>query len=149
LGIDSNIIKSTYLYQLLNPNVEILSKTKKGIYTETQFIKDYGIYPKQWVNYLSLVGTHNGLPEIRGIGEKTALKYIKNSAEWIRVYQENKELINKFTKLIQLPLEYIELPYTVYSCDTRTVFKYLIQDYGIHIEPYMNNALDFLAMEGI
>jgi 5'-3' exonuclease len=71
------------LLQLLNPSNRIWL-TKKGFteyhhYTKDIFEKEYGITPDQFIDVKALMGdSSDGYPGVKGIGEKTALKLIKN-----------------------------------------------------------------------
>lgn len=71
------------LLQLLNQNNNIWL-TKKGFseyhqYTTDIFESEYGITPAQFIDVKALMGdTSDGYPGVKGIGEKTALKLIKN-----------------------------------------------------------------------
>lgn len=71
------------LLQLLNPTTTI-AFTKKGyseydVYTETRFVEEYGIAPKQFAEVKAFMGdTSDGYPGVKGIGPKTALQLIQN-----------------------------------------------------------------------
>ena len=71
------------LLQLLNPSTTI-AFTKKGyseydVYTETRFVDEYGIAPKQFAEVKAFMGdTSDGYPGVKGIGPKTALQLIQN-----------------------------------------------------------------------
>ena len=70
------------LLQLVNGNIKVCL-TKKGIteleeYTEDNFFEKMGFLPSQVPDYKGLVGdSSDNLPGIKGIGEKTALKLLK------------------------------------------------------------------------
>ena len=71
------------LLQLLNPSTTI-AFTKKGyseydVYTESRFIEEYGIAPKQFAEVKAFMGdSSDGYPGVKGIGPKTALQLIQN-----------------------------------------------------------------------
>lgn len=71
------------LLQLLNPSTTI-AFTKKGyteydVYTESRFVEEYGISPKQFAEVKAFMGdTSDGYPGVKGIGPKTALQLIQN-----------------------------------------------------------------------
>ncbi|MEK4627469.1 5'-3' exonuclease [Solibacillus sp. FSL R7-0682] len=71
------------LLQLLNPSTTI-AFTKKGyseydVYTESRFVDEYGITPKQFAEVKAFMGdTSDGYPGVKGIGPKTALQLIQN-----------------------------------------------------------------------
>ncbi|MBM7577386.1 5'-3' exonuclease [Jeotgalibacillus terrae] len=70
------------LLQLLSPNVD-LWLVKKGFgtyetYTLDRFVSEYEITPRQFIDVKGLMGdTSDGYPGVKGIGEKTAFKLIK------------------------------------------------------------------------
>ncbi|MEW9501853.1 5'-3' exonuclease [Jeotgalibacillus marinus] len=70
------------LLQLLTKNVEIwLVKKGYGTYerfNEIRFVEEYGITPNQFIDVKGLMGDpSDGYPGVKGIGEKTAFKLIK------------------------------------------------------------------------
>lgn len=71
------------LLQLLNPSTTI-AFTKKGyteydVYTESRFIEEYGILPKQFAEVKAFMGdSSDGYPGVKGIGPKTALQLIQS-----------------------------------------------------------------------
>ena len=67
-------------FQLINENVVVrLSSTKDSkYYDEDEILKKYGVLPKSLIEVKALMGdASDNIPGIRGIGEKTALKLIK------------------------------------------------------------------------
>ncbi|GIN85728.1 5'-3' exonuclease [Heyndrickxia sporothermodurans] len=70
------------LLQLLDDNIEVRI-LQKGFgnyktYTEALFVEELGITPKQFIDVKALMGdTSDGYPGVRGIGEKTAIKLMK------------------------------------------------------------------------
>ncbi|MFB1080872.1 5'-3' exonuclease H3TH domain-containing protein [Jeotgalibacillus sp. JSM ZJ347] len=70
------------LLQLLRPNVDVWL-VKKGFgsydtYNLERFHKEYEITPRQFIDVKGLMGdTSDGYPGVKGIGEKTAFKLIK------------------------------------------------------------------------
>jgi 5'-3' exonuclease len=113
---DLKVIISTDedLYQLLvDPNVILFTGTKNNYKQVTQqsFIEKYGITPDKWVTVKSLAGcTSDTIKGIEGIGEKTAIAYLKNetSVTINNKIEEHVELINRNLKLIELPYNTME-----------------------------------------
>ena len=87
------------ILQCINPNVEVWL-TKKGFniynrYTLERFLEDYGITPKQFIDVKAFMGdTADGYPGVKGIGEKTALKLIKE-------HQSVEGVLSNISKLTQ------------------------------------------------
>lgn len=133
-----NIITSDKdMLQLVNENVHVW-RVEKGVtdlkkYTPSEVLEKFGVNPQQIKEYLALVGdVSDNIPGVPGIGEKTAVKIlkefgsveeaIKNSAklpEKIRdnllSYFEDYELSKKLVELnttIEIKIELRELLYT-------------------------------------
>ncbi len=68
------------LFQLLGPRTIIWNPTKSVAITESSFSKDYGVTPTQWVDVKAIAGcSSDDVPGIRGIGEKTACKFLNGT----------------------------------------------------------------------
>ena len=97
----------TDLNQLfVHDNVRIWKKIGKGkqLYSPKDFVEQFQFEPEWWCFYTALVGTHNGVPGIKGIGAKTALKIIQSP-------DKTEEIIDKYEKELGEKLNLIELPY--------------------------------------
>ncbi|WP_158735916.1 5'-3' exonuclease H3TH domain-containing protein [Alteribacillus sp. YIM 98480] len=87
------------LLQLLQPNVTVLL-LKKGYgnyaeYNATSFTEEKGITPSQMVDVKALMGdTSDNYPGVHGIGEKTALKLLKQH-QTIEGILENLDALTK------------------------------------------------------
>ena len=78
------------LLQLISSDVDIkLLKTKDYIrYNEKTFFDDYGIEPKRIVDLKALMGdSSDNIPGVKGIGEKTALKLLKEYKTLDGIYE--------------------------------------------------------------
>ena len=66
------------LFQLLHDKVSIYNPREKKIYTKEDFMNEKGIHPDYWA-WVKAVGGCNSdnVKGIAGVGEKTAIKYIK------------------------------------------------------------------------
>jgi DNA polymerase-1 len=98
------------MYQLLSPDVR-MQKGKK-IYTDKDFVKEYGIFPSDWACVKALAGCKSDeVPGIRGVGEATAIKYLNDElTPNLKTYQnircpEGKEIYNRNVKLVSLPFK--------------------------------------------
>ena len=98
------------LYQLLRKNVYLYNPTTKATHTHETFVKTWGIKPKRWPKVKAMAGCKtDDVIGIKGIGEKTAAKYllgqIKEGSLAQQVIEENTDLIAHNLKLVKLPLE--------------------------------------------
>ena len=68
--------------QLADDNIKVVinkkGMTEKEIYDKDRMLSDYGVTPKQFIDVKGLMGdSSDNIPGVPGIGEKTALKLIK------------------------------------------------------------------------
>lgn len=142
LGISEiNVVTSDKdLLQLVNENISVW-RIEKGVtdikkYTVRDVYERYGVYPYQIVDYLALVGdASDNIPGVPGIGEKTAVKILRDFGsvenalknqnklpdkirERLLSYSEDYELSRKLVELnceIELPINLKELRYQGYD----------------------------------
>jgi len=96
------------IYQLLfEDRVLIYNPKTKKLLTEDWFINNYGIAPSDWANVKSIGGCKSdNIIGIEGIGQKTAIKYIKGEQIPERkenLIEDNEEKIEFFLRLTRLP----------------------------------------------
>jgi len=118
VGSDKDIFQLIY-----KDKVIVYEPFKDKFYDEDSFLKEFGILPSQFVDYLSLVGdTVDNIPGAKGIGKTQALNLIKKygSVEEIyknlenldlslrRILKENEE--NVFLSKELIKLDRIDLP---------------------------------------
>lgn len=78
--------------------------TKKGIsemegYDKARIVQDYGIDPKQFIDVKGLMGDKSdNIPGVPGIGEKTALKLVKEFGDMEGVYENIDSVSGKKLK---------------------------------------------------
>jgi len=96
------------MYQLLDPNVSILNS--RGLYTLKDFNKEYDIDSLDWIQVKSIAGCKSDeVPGIRGVKEKTAIKYLKGLlTPNMKGYQsitcpEGRNIIQRNKQLVTLP----------------------------------------------
>lgn len=66
------------LFQCLRSNVILYSPQKQQVFTFDWFRRTYGIRPWQWIKVKAIAGCHSDeVVGIKGIGEKTALRYVR------------------------------------------------------------------------
>lgn len=94
------------LYQLLHKNVTIYNPRTKVYFNKEDFEKEYGIHPDQWAWVKAVAGcSSDNVPGVRGIGEKTAVKYLLNELKRdSKKYNDIKNFDHLFNlSLVQLP----------------------------------------------
>jgi 5'-3' exonuclease len=105
------VTADTDLLQCLRPNVTVYSPQKQKLYTEEWFWKTYKIPPRKWALVKAIAGCHTDeVPGIKGIGEATALKFVRNeldpnSAAYKKIKcKEGKAIVRRNKELVKLPL---------------------------------------------
>ena len=100
------------LYQLLFSNVSIYNLHSKKEFTQKDFEKKYGLSFDSWADVKSIAGcTSDNIKGIVGVGEKTAIEYLKgnlksSSKVFERITSEEGMYIkNRNWKLVCLPFK--------------------------------------------
>lgn len=103
------------LWQCLRANVHIYDPQKRIVLTAKHFIKLYKILPPQWLDVKVLAGCKTDeVPGIPGIGEITALKYVRgefSSGHPIHgKVLKNSDTLRRNIQLIKLPWKGCPVP---------------------------------------
>lgn len=97
------------LLQLLSPNCHVYNLRTKNIILEDDFIKDKKISAKKWPLVKAISGCNSdNVKGIFKIGEKTAIKYLRNeikSKTILDKIKNNWNLVEQNLKLVKLPFE--------------------------------------------
>jgi len=140
---DEFVIVSTDqdLYQVLRPTVKISNIIKKSFYTEHDFRENYvNLHP---INY-RLIKCYTGcksdnIPGIDGVGEKTAVKYLKSEINHSKAFQEiqkNKMLVDFNEKLVYLPYIHGPIPINIMRTKknelSRSKFQHIFNMYSFN-----------------
>jgi 5'-3' exonuclease len=102
------------LHQLLNYDTIIFNIRKKIEYTREDFIEEYKIEPNNWVDVKAIGGcTSDKVPGCKGVGEKTALKFLRNEIKSSKTKKQiNDYLLTEdaklYRKLVELPFNGIK-----------------------------------------
>ncbi|PAF46386.1 DNA polymerase I [Helicobacter sp. 12S02634-8] len=81
------------LYQLIDGNTYLYDPIKKTDIGEKECIQKYGVPPRAFVDYQSLVGdSSDNVPGIKGIGAKTAQKLIEHFGSLEHIYTHQDKL---------------------------------------------------------
>ena len=97
------------LFQLLD-YASMLNLSKNKMIACQNFIDEYGIYPDQWAEVKKIAGcSSDNVQGIRGVGEKTALQFLKGTLpETHKSYQNiiaGEEVIERNKALVVLPFK--------------------------------------------
>lgn len=126
-----------------SPKIHIFKKNE--LYTEKSFYEEFDISPEYWAAYTLMVGSHNNVPGIKGIGPKTATKIIKDPHKLNELISNTPDWHDKMD-LIELPCPlyepYVEIPsIKPFSVNYRLIAKFLA-DKGITMTARMMEAFD-------
>lgn len=68
--------------QLVSDYISVWNPVKKKLYTPIKVVEDYGFHPNNFVLYRAITGDSSDcIPGVKGIGEKTVLKYFPELVE--------------------------------------------------------------------
>ncbi len=109
---DAIIISGDHdLYQCIKFNVSFYNPIKGKKLTLQRFKKKYGIIPNQWATVKILAGcSTDEIPGIKGVGEKTAIKYLrrklkKTSKIYQRIEEKSFDMTLTNCPLVCLPMK--------------------------------------------
>jgi 5'-3' exonuclease len=139
------------LYQLFQwPNF-LLYKGKKGLYTREDYNREWGLPANKLVLALAMIGTHNEIEGIKGIGPATAKKLLlEEPSKYRLVRQQHLEIIERNEALIRLPHPEFnfnsQLPQ--YSCDydERALVRFCAK-YAINLQRWQSEAFERVQNE--
>lgn len=137
------------LYQVFfsHPEFSVYRTSKEPPVDMAAFSKQYPeiTSARQWVKMLAITGTHNGVPGVKGVGEKTVLKALRDKAKWRTMQTEYADMIERNEGLITLPHARFpvdpDLRLNRHSFKLRDVVDWL-EGYKIKVTPTMLEALD-------
>lgn len=98
------------LYQLLGSGVSMIDPMQKTYTTRKSFVEKWNIQPELWANVKAIAGcSSDDIPGIEGVGEKTAIKWMRGEIEPGSSKDEKIKnglaLVNRNMKLVKLPIE--------------------------------------------
>lgn len=99
------------LYQCISHNVSFYNPQRNKILTLQGFKKQYGIKPIEWAMMKAIAGCPtDNIRGVGGVGEKTALKYIRGELKSGKKYNDIKsengwDIYNRNIRLVHLPLK--------------------------------------------
>lgn len=131
------------LLQLISNDVDIkLLKQKDYIrYNKEKFIEDYGIEPIRIIDLKALQGdSSDNIPGVKGIGEKTALKLLRDYKTLDGIYEHINELSNSIQYKLEKDKENAYMSYNL-----ATIVKDVKMDIDIDDLKYLGKDHDKLT----
>ncbi len=136
------------LFQLFNWNGFQMWRGNKGLYTKAEYSKDWGMSYDDLILSLAIVGTHNSVSGVKGIGEVKVKKLIANPPALRTVLKDHKETIERNLSLIKLPHSEFpmdeRMPKITHPFDERKLYRYCGR-YDINITKAMLDAFERLG----
>jgi len=104
------------LYQLLRLDVKIYNPRTRKILTDYMFVRKYGIRPSQWDRVKAIAGcSTDSIPGIRGVGEATAIKWLKGELKRdsvkYRAINSDEQQLDPADRVVRRNLLLTSLPY--------------------------------------
>ena len=125
------------LFQCLAGNVRMFNPSKKTMMTRERFVKEYGIQPNEWAKVKAIGGcTSDTVPGVPGVGEKTALSYLKGTLKPGKKLNDicsasGLNIIKRNMLLVRLPISRAEEPVMEHNSFDMHAFKEVCEKYGI------------------
>jgi hypothetical protein len=122
------------LFQLLHNNVSIYNPREKKFYTKEDFINEKGIEPEMWHWVKAVAGcSGDNVKGIKGVGEKTAIKFLRNELKPGNKWSEINQFDPSFNmSLVKLPHERTFPIELVPDALDFSMFEGLCLDYGFN-----------------
>ena len=97
------------LLQCIAVNVNWYNPNQKQVHTLSSFREKYGILPRSWCTVKALAGcSGDNIPGITGVGEKTAIKYLRGELKPGKILdklnEEEQHIRAQNLPLVKLPL---------------------------------------------
>jgi DNA polymerase I len=87
------------MYQMLDDNIDIYDPFINSIVDKNKFIKEYTVKPEQWKFIKSLMtDISDNIVGVKGIGEKSAIKIIKEYGDLDNFYNSDMSKVSKAIK---------------------------------------------------
>lgn len=146
------------LLQLINDHTSV-AIMKKGIgnydlFTFDKFTQEYGISPNQFSDVKALMGdSSDNYPGVKGIGEKTAIKLIKEFHSIDGLLENLEKLTNAQRKKIETDLENLAISKRLAKIHSKVPLKYNFHHSELKIKRSkaleMFESLEFKGLEKI
>ncbi len=115
------------MLQLVNDRVKVLNPVNDILFDREEVKKKYGVYPEQFVDYLSMIGDPvDNITGVHGVGPKTAQKLLEEFESVENIYKNLDKLKDKLKIAFEEAKERLEL--------NRNLIE-LKKDIELNIEP--------------
>lgn len=85
--------------QLVDKNISVLNEQKEVFFDEKMVVEKFGLKPSQLIDYFALLGDNSdNVPGVKGIGEVTALKLIKEYGSLDEIYRNLGQIPSKISE---------------------------------------------------
>jgi len=119
-------------------NVKLLKSGDFDLMTQTTFFEKYGFEPKQMIDLKALMGdSSDNIPGVKGIGEKTAIKLLKDYKTLDGVYENIDKLTPKLQEKLNVDKENAYMSYKLVTINEDVPLDKGIDDfryYGSNVE---------------
>lgn len=96
-------------YQLIDKHIFLWNPQTKEPMNLKYFRKLYGIEPSEWPMVLALAGGHDNIHGIKGVGETTAIRYVRGElmhhSKAYKAIQEESATVERNLQLVRLPFD--------------------------------------------
>ncbi|MAD42434.1 MAG: DNA polymerase I [Arcobacter sp.] len=151
------------LYQLIEDGIYLFDPIKKSIIDEKTCFDKYGVYPKQFTDYQSLLGdSADNVPGVKGVGAKTAQALIEQYNDLDNIYAnlENiekkrwKTLLTEGKELAYISKELVTLSKDCHCIDNLEEFHLPVENPILRIsdtllEYGLNRVVERVNKEGL
>lgn len=129
------------LFQIFQYAHNIFIQKNKVFYSVDNFLTDYpDLTPEMWPLFIALKGGHNGVPGLKGVGPKSALKILKSKNEFNRILDEYGDIIDLYTKLATLPYDDTLSSALLFKAKYDNSVIRFFASYGIELTDSMHKA---------
>ena len=134
------------LYRLFQcPWFKVYRKDINDVMDFRKLKEQTGLSPEEFSLASALMGTHNDIEGIKGVGEKTAYRAVKDLTQ-LRMYRErHSDLIERNLRLIKIPYEGfpgdLQLPPAHHHFDRRKLIRYCSK-YDINVTGAMTDSFE-------